>query len=32
MHGPQIASRIGLDAIRGRCRHFAAWLARIERL
>jgi hypothetical protein len=30
LHGPQIALRIGLEAIRARCRHFAAWLARLE--
>lgn len=31
-HGPQIASRIGLDAIRGGCRHFDGWLAKLEGL
>lgn len=32
LHGPQIALRIGLGAIRARCRHFDRWLARIEAL
>jgi hypothetical protein len=32
LHGPQIALRIGLDEIRARCPHFAAWLTRIETL
>lgn len=32
LHGPQIAARIGLQAIRARCRHFAAWLGRMEGL
>ena len=31
-HGSAIAGRIGLDRIRSECRHFAAWLARIETL
>lgn len=30
LHGPQIALRIGLAAIRARCPRFAAWLARLE--
>jgi hypothetical protein len=30
--GPQIAQLIGLDAIRSRCPHFAAWLVRLEEL
>lgn len=30
LHGPQIALRIGLLAIRARCRHFDRWLARVE--
>jgi hypothetical protein len=29
-HGPLIALRIGLETIRARCRHFAAWLSRVE--
>jgi hypothetical protein len=32
LHGPQIAARIGLDALRNRCRHFDGWLKRIEKL
>ena len=31
-HGPLIAERIGLAAIRARCPHFDAWLGRLERL
>lgn len=30
--GPQIAELIGLDAIRSKCPHFAAWLSRLEKL
>lgn len=30
--GPQVAELIGLNVIRGKCPHFAAWLARLERL
>jgi hypothetical protein len=30
--GPQVAELIGLDAIRGKCPHFAAWLSRLEKL
>lgn len=30
--GPQVAELIGLDVIRSKCPHFAAWLARIETL
>lgn len=30
--GPQVAERIGLDVIRGKCPHFAAWLSRLEQL
>jgi hypothetical protein len=30
LYGPQIAARIGLPAIRAKCRHFNAWLKRIE--
>ena len=30
--GPQIAQRIGLDAIRGKCPHFNSWLSRLESL
>jgi hypothetical protein len=30
--GPQVAERIGLDVIRGKCRHFASWLCRLETL
>ena len=30
--GPQAAERIGLQAMRSRCPHFAAWLHRLERL
>jgi hypothetical protein len=32
LHGPLIAARIGLQAIRERCPHFAAWLRRLEEL
>lgn len=32
LHGPIIASRIGLDAIRSNCPHFAGWLERLEGL
>ncbi|MCU0503447.1 MAG: DUF4276 family protein [Anaerolineae bacterium] len=30
--GPQMAELIGLDVIRGKCPHFAAWLAQLENL
>ncbi len=30
--GPQVAERIGLDVIRGKCRHFDAWVSRLEKL
>jgi uncharacterized protein DUF4276 len=30
--GPQVAELIGLDLIRNKCPHFAAWLSRLERL
>jgi len=30
--GPQVAELIGLDVIRGKCPHFAAWLAQLEKL
>lgn len=30
--GPQVAELIGLDVIRGKCPHFAAWLSRLENL
>ena len=30
--GPLIAARIGLDVIRGKCRHFHKWLEKIEAL
>lgn len=30
--GPQVAELIGLNAIRGKCPHFAAWLAQLEKL
>ncbi len=30
--GPQIAVQIGLDAIRRKCRHFDAWLTKLESL
>ena len=32
LHGPLIAARIGLKAIRERCPHFADWLRRLEEL
>ena len=31
-HGVAVAARIGLERIREECRHFAAWLSRIETL
>jgi hypothetical protein len=30
--GPQVAELIGLDVIRSKCPHFAAWLSRLEQL
>jgi hypothetical protein len=30
--GPQLAELIGLEAIRGKCPHFSAWLSRLEKL
>jgi len=30
--GSRIAARIGLQKIRGECRHFDAWLSRLEAL
>lgn len=30
--GPQVAELIGLDMIRSKCPHFAAWLSRLENL
>jgi len=30
--GPQVAELIGLDTIRAKCPHFAAWLSRLESL
>jgi hypothetical protein len=30
--GPQVAELIGLDVIRSKCSHFAAWLSRLEKL
>jgi len=30
--GPQVAELIGLDVIRSKCPHFAAWLSRLETL
>jgi len=30
LHGPIIANRIGIPVIRGACRHFNAWLQRLE--
>jgi hypothetical protein len=32
VHGPLIASDIGLDAMRATCPHFAQWLARLDAL
>lgn len=32
LHGPLIASRIGLSAIRARCPHFDQWVSQLERL
>jgi hypothetical protein len=30
--GPIVAQRIGLPVLRGKCKHFAAWLSKLERL
>jgi uncharacterized protein DUF4276 len=30
--GPQVAELIGLDLIRKKCPHFAAWMSRLEKL
>ena len=30
--GPQVAELIGLDVIRAKCPHFAAWLSRLEQI
>ena len=30
--GPQVAELIGLEVIRAKCFHFAAWLSRLENL
>lgn len=30
--GPQVAELIGLDVIRSKCPHFAAWVSRLEKL
>lgn len=30
--GPQVAALIGLEAIRGKCPHFAGWLASLEKI
>ncbi len=30
LHGPTAAARIGLNTIRGRCPHFAQWMAKLE--
>lgn len=32
LHGPLITARIGLEAIRDRCRHFNAWVESLQRL
>ena len=32
LHGPMIARRIGLDAIRRECPHFDQWLIEVEKL
>jgi hypothetical protein len=32
LHGPLIAERIGLGTLRAKCRHFDAWMTRIETL
>lgn len=32
VHGPIVASRIGLEPIRKACRHFGSWLQRLESL
>ncbi len=32
VEGPQVAQLIGLDAIRSKCPHFAAWLSSLEKL
>ena len=30
--GPLIAEKIGLETLRVKCRHFGAWVSRMERL
>jgi len=32
VEGPQMAELIGLDVIRNKCPHFAAWLSQLEKL
>jgi len=32
LHGPIVATRIGLDALRSKCTHFASWLGKLEAL
>jgi hypothetical protein len=32
VHGPLVARRIGLEAMRQKCPHFDTWVARLERL
>lgn len=32
VYGPIVASRIGLEAIRGACHHFDTWLKKLESL
>ena len=32
VHGPIVTRRIGLETLRDRCDHFAAWLGRLERI
>ena len=31
-HGPAVSAKIGIDRIRGECRHFNRWLGRMENL
>ncbi len=32
LHGPIAAQRMGLEVLRSKCRHFAAWVAKLEKL
>jgi hypothetical protein len=32
VHGPIVLSRIGMEALREKCDHFASWIARLENI